>query len=56
MVHIHMRFLCNVYPYAPFSGLFPPQMPLVPVPNMEWAMHEFCDVPALGTPETAKVR
>ena len=51
MVHQHMRFLCNVYPYTPFSpifvtiftflGLFPPQMVhLLPVPKMEWAVYE----------------
>ena len=67
MVHTHIHFLCNVYPYTPFPpifvtifaflGLFPPQMVhLLPVPNMEWAVYELCVVPALGTPKTARVR
>ena len=39
-----------------FWGLFPPQMVhLLPVPNMEWAVYEFCVVPSLGTPKTARV-
>ena len=52
VLHTHMRFLCNVYPYTPlfpifvaiftFLGLFPPQMVhLLPVPNMEWACMNF---------------
>ena len=67
MVHTHMRFLCNVYPYTPFPpifvtiftflGPFPLQMVhLLPVPNMEWAVYELCVVPALGTPKKARVR
>ena len=67
MVHTHMRFLCDVYPYTPFFpifvtiftflGLFPSQMVhLLPVRNMEWAVYELCVVPALATPKTARVR
>ena len=52
MVHTHMRFLCNVYPFFPifvtiftFLGLFPSQMVhLLPIPNVEWAMYELCVV------------
>ena len=67
MIHTHMRFLCDVCPYTHFSpifvtiftflGLFHPKMVhLLPIPNTEWAVYEFCVVPALGTPKTARVR
>ena len=57
MVHTHMRFLCNGYPYTPpsfvaiytFLGLFPPQMVhLLPVPNREWAVDELLSCPCFG--------
>ena len=68
VVHIQMRFLCNVYLYMIVSpyvflniftslGLSPPQMVhLLPVPNMKWAVYELSVIPALGTPEMARVR
>ena len=67
VVHTHRRFLYNIYPYTPFSpvfviiftflGLFAPQLVhFLPVPNMEWAVYEFCVVPALGTRKKVRVR
>ena len=67
MVHTHMRFSCNAYPFTPsppyFCGYFyllgplPPQMVhLLPVPNIEWAMYELCVVLALDTLKMARVR
>ena len=64
MVHTHMRFLFNVSPYVPFFcyyfylfGPLPPQvLHLLPIPNMEWAVHGLCVVLALGTPKMTRVR